>query len=259
MNSSVIGLSHLAPDPACDEMPMSYPLPYSLARLQARVGGLPSEGEWRRLSAIEGMAAFLHAVRSGPMSPWTLPGDARGGVHDIERQLRHDLWRQIEELMRWLPLSWHPALHWTSYLPYLEIFAYLERGGDLYPWMREDMLLFSYLSPVLDLPAGRRRLPALPATWAEGWRQRLPSGGNREGKASGRLATALLAAAGAGEEGDRWQSHRELEAALLRLFHGHCTSPLAVFAYLGLILLQARRLRAELQRRLLFPARGTAP
>jgi hypothetical protein len=242
-------------------MPMSYPLPYSLARLQARVGGLPRVGEWQRLSAIEGIAAFLHAVHGGPMSPWTLPGDARAGVHEIERQLRHDLWRQIEELMRWLPPSWHPALRWTSYLPYLEIFAYLEREGDLYPWMREDMRFFGYLSPVLDLPAGRRRVPALPATWAEGWRQRLPSGGSRDGKASGRLATALLAAAGAGEEegeGDRWQSHRHLEAALLRLFHGHCTSPLAAFSYLGLILLQARFLRAELQRRLLFPARVTA-
>jgi hypothetical protein len=43
---------------------------------------------------------------------------------------------------------------------------------------------------------------------------------------------------------------------LQRLFHRHCTTPLAAFAYLGLILLEIRSLRAELQRRLLFPPLG---
>jgi len=42
----------------------------------------------------------------------------------------------------------------------------------------------------------------------------------------------------------------------LRLFHRHCTTPLAAFSYLGLILLDIRLLRAELQRRLLFPIQG---
>jgi len=40
------------------------------------------------------------------------------------------------------------------------------------------------------------------------------------------------------------------------LFVSSCATPLAAFAYLGLILLQTRWLRAELQRRRLFPAQG---
>jgi hypothetical protein len=236
---------------------MSYPMPYSLARLQARIGGLPTAAEWTRLHSIEGFYAFLHAARRGPLRDCIVALDIGGGSHEIERRLRHEVWRQIEELTHWLPGAWHPALKWVGILPYLEIFAYLRRGGEIYPWMREDMKLFGYLrksSNCEDMPSA---FALSPPNWADGWQRNLPKGQRRERAALDTFSACLLAAAGAadaaGDSDDR-KSHQRLQSALLRLFHGHCQTPLAAFAYLGLVLLQARLLRSELQRRLLFRA-----
>ena len=234
-----------------------YPLPYGLARLQARVGELPTAAEWTRLRACEGVGPFLEAARRGPMRGWLTSLDSRSGSHDIERQLRHSLSRQIEELTQWLPGAWHPALRWMGFLPYLEIFAYLSQDGQVYPWMREDMVLFHYLTP--GPGSERPDFEALPASWVDGWYRRLPPGSDRERKVREKFGPPLLGAAGIIDEaghGDGWQLQQPLQARLLGLFHRHCTTPLAAFAYLGLILLQTRLLRAELQRRLLFPVQG---
>lgn len=236
----------------------NYPLPYGLVRLQARVGDLPTAAEWTRLRASEGVGPFLEAARRGPLRFWLTSLDTRSGSHEIERKLRHSLSWQIEELMRWLPGEWHPALRWLGFLPYLEIFAYLSQDGEVYPWMREDMVLFRYLTggPGSSRRSGERLVvEALPATWVAGWYQRLPRGVCR---AREKFGPSLLKAAGiAGDtRGGGGQPQQQLQSLLLRLFHRHCATPLAAFAYLGLILLQTRLLRAELQRRLLFPVQG---
>lgn len=236
-------------------------MPYSLARLQARVGRLPTDAEWSHLRSIEGFHALLHAARRGPLRVWLVALDARSGSHEIERQLRHGLWRQIEELTHWLPGAWHPALQWVGFLPYLEIFAHLQRGGEIYPWMREDMRLFPYFSARSDSEPEPSAFELSPADWAGGWRRRLPQGQRRERAALGTFTASLLAAAGAVDDaGGRggWESYQRLQAVFMRLFHGHYQTPMAAFAYLGSALLQARLLRSELQRRLLFPVRGVA-
>jgi hypothetical protein len=242
-------------------VPTHYPLPYGLARLQARVGDLPTAAEWTRLRAAEGFGPFLDAARRGPLRAWLTSLDTHSGSHAIERQLRHSLGWQIEELTQWLPGEWHPALRWLGLLPYLGIFAYLGQDSEVYPWMREDMVLFPYLKPGPDTgrrPDERLASEALPGTWVAGWYRRLPRGIWRERRFREKFGASLLMAAGLGDDrdGDDGGQLQQLHSLLLRLFHRHCATPLAAFAYLGLILLQTRWLRAELQRRLLFPAQG---
>jgi hypothetical protein len=241
---------------------INYPLHYGLARLHARVSDLPTEVEWSALHAVAGFGPFLDAARKGPLAGWLSGLDTHSGPHDIERKLRHRFGFHIEELTHWLPHRWHPCLRWLGFLPYLEIFAYLQRQGEESRWMREDMSLFPYLAPVPSgvRPAGQRAaITALPDTWIDGWQQRLPEGEWRDQRARAKFGGALLGAAGvtANQGGsDSRQLQGQRMALLRRLFHRHSTSPVAALAYLGLVLVALNSLRAELQQRLLFPVQG---
>lgn len=198
------------------------------------------------------------------MRPWLTGLDAYSGAHEVERKLRHGLRWHIEELVQWLPSQWRPALRWLGWLPYLEIFAYLRRHGEVYPWMREDMVLFPYLSSSQghsQQSDERAVFQALPGTWLAGWYLRLPSGVRGQRTVRERLGPALLEAAGLLDESalaGASEPQRRLHSLFLHQFHGHCTTALAAFAYLGLILLELRALRAELQGRVLFPVQGVA-
>lgn len=244
------------------KLSINYPLPYGLTRLQARVSELPTEAEWSALHSVEGFGPFLDAARKGPLAEWLSGLDTYSEIHDIERKLRHRFRSHVEELIHWMPGRWHSCIRWLGLLPYLEIFAYLQRGGTETRWMREDMFLFPYLAPAPSevRPAVQRApVAALPGTWIDGWEQRLPVGEWRDQRARTKFGSLLLGAAGmVGDEGS--DSSRQLRsqhmALLRRLFHHHFTSPVAAFAYLGLVLVAINSLRAGLQQRLLFPVQG---
>lgn len=243
----------------------NYPLPYGLARLQARVSELPTEAEWNALHAVEGLGPFLDAARKGPMAQWLSGLDSHSGTHDIERKLRHRFGSHIEELIHWLPFRWHSCLRWLGLLPYLEIFSYLQRGGAETRWMREDMFLFPYLIPTPSEarpPRQRAVAVALPETWIDGWQERLPASAWHNQRARAKFGNALLGSAGlpanAGIDDSR-QLRSQRRVLLRRLYHQYAASPFAAFAYLGLVLVAINSLRGELQQRLLFPVPGVMP
>lgn len=238
------------------------PLPYALARLHARLSGLLDVSDWDALQPVEGVGPFLEAACKGPMAEWLTGLDASSDAHAVERGLRHRFEVQVEELARWMPLPWRAGLRWVGLLPYLAVFAYLDRREQEQRWMREDMTLFPYLAPSPSElpPAERLAPPALPSTWLNGWQARLPESRAADPRLSARLGAALLDAAGlptsvADQDSRRVRVRRM--SSLRRLFHHVGCSPLAAFAYLGLVLVAFDSLRAELQRRLLFPPPGS--
>ena len=243
----------------------NFPLTYGLARLQARVGDLTTEAEWAALHNIEGLGPFLDAIRQGPLASWVASLSTSSDSHEIERHFRRGFGAHIEELTHWLPGRWHPGLRWLGLLPYLEVFAYLKRGFAVSRWMREDMFLFPYLPPApTKSPPARQRtgFDALPDTWIEGWYQKLPKGIRQEHRTKKKFGFALLNAAGVShdeESSDGWLLRNKRIALLRRLFYSYYTTPLAAFAYLGLILMETALLRAELQKRLLFPVQRESP
>lgn len=245
---------------------------YAQARLQARLGGLPDDADWRRLESSASLAHFLQSARKGPLRPWLQEIGPHSTAHDVERALRSRLREEIAAVARWLPGEWRTAVEWSGRLLDLPALELLFEGAALPAWLHEEPALAEFASDVPQLRSQAleesdcaplleqwRAGTALPEAWRLEWRSRWPA-----------VPPAQRANLDAVEA--RFLEHREsltrpqmdgpaardrLADGLLRVFRRHPAQPAAAFAYLGLVALMLARLRAALLHRMLFVDGGT--
>lgn len=205
---------------------------YAQARLHARLARLPDDPAWAGLEASRSAAHCLALAREGPLAPWVETIDDAGDATRVEARLRERWQRHVDEVARWLPARWQPAVRWFGRLPSL---ALRDEPGD-----------------------------AAAAAWWRGWQQRLPDGAGDAGDAADARILAQSAlwllprldpratATRAGADADAATGQR-----LRRLFRRRAGTPPAVFAYLALVALAVERLRGALVARAVFDARRT--
>lgn len=257
-------------------------LAYCQARIQARYGILPGDDEWLRLAGVGALAAYLEEARTGPLQPWIRGFSGHSGAHDIERGLRDLAWDLLSEVAGWVPAPWRAAVRWTAWLPFLGVLGQLARGAAAPRWAAQDTRICPLLNPdgtpnLAELasigfavpPTARPAAPTDPSqvvqVWSETWHRLWPdpglgsrigwawTGRNPELDALTGLLVGHLAAFRRTDPSATWELRRALRERLRVLFHQQTLTPVAIFVYLALVLLDLERLRAELLRRALFP------
>ena len=246
-------------------------LAYVQARLQYRHGQRPDQEGWRALEASADLGSYLESARSTSLRPWVqhLSADAR--IHDVERTLRQDWRLYVASVARWVPVPWQDAVEWTGTLPDLPHLTHLARGEPAWPWMLEDPVLAPLAhmessarsealqaSPFAGLAAAIAS-GALPIkAWLEQWAIRWPGEGGQHREAlqqigrEFRLHTEEILAQPLGQTTGPPLRER-LMSRLHRTFRARAGEMEAVFAHLGLMLLDMERLRGGLVLRVLFP------
>jgi hypothetical protein len=241
---------------------MSVEFAYAQARAQARFGDRPPSDTWRLLDSSVGLAQFFHLVRGTNLARHVQHLTANTSSHAIERSLRNDWHAEVDNVRRWVPVRWRPAVSWTRWLPVLPALAYLLGEGPPLRWMQNDRLLSGF---ALDDPDRRRRAvedseigPALTGVetgdlldgWLQVWKQLWPDGTN-DTQALDKLVGVVeqyLRSASEGLTGA--DSTREqvdqLEARVVRLMRRHHGRVVVVFCHLMLTALDYYRLRAGL-------------
>jgi hypothetical protein len=243
---------------------------YVQARAQARLAGLPREGDWQRLDATRSLAAFLEEARATALKPWVAGLSGASDAHDIDRAIRAIFRAEVEAVARWVPEAWRAAVLWLQWLPQLLVIGQALASGRAPGWMAGDPFLAGFVDPrgaldrrVLETAELGPLVEAvaegkdLGETWLDGWRSRHPTTSPRFRRGLEQFTTTLLAhqrrflMVGP----DRtWPLRRELELRLRHLFHVYLLQPAGLFVYLALVLLGLERLRGALVGRALFAA-----
>jgi hypothetical protein len=245
---------------------------YTQARLQARYGDYLDEHAWQQLQGAMEFPAYLDRAQSTGLRRWVASFCATSPVHELELGLRHHWHATVDEVARWSPSPWRPALLWVRHLVDLPAWAYLRQGHPALPWMHQDPALRPYLeSPGVQRGTGLDELAAWasagkaaqqPVTaWEQEWRRRWPR--------SSAAAAAQLDELGALLESHRdafssalpqeaWALRADLQDRLRARFRRYQQQPGAAFSYLALVALELERLRAELVSRALFSRPGAA-
>ena len=223
---------------------------YAQARIQARLGRRTATEDLQRARAARDPAAYLQQLRATSLAPHVARLTADMDVHEVERRLREDWAATVEEVARWLPVAWRPALRWMRWLPWLPALQKLARGGRAAAWTREDPVLARIIAAE---PARRARVLGgtalaplqaavaahgdVAAAWRDHWRTLWPDA-PAAARPLGRLAAEVTAAAsGLGEDTPRGSSEERLRRVRARLVRGlrrHPLSPVAACAFLGL-------------------------
>ena len=238
------------------------------ARVQARYGALPAEADWRRISGIRGLGAWLEEARGGPLKGWVKAFSSASDAQDIEAGVRGLLLAEIELVAGCVPLRWHDAVAWTRWVPLLDVLEHVRGGGAVPEWAAHEGPLAALLdddgalAPRLAEQAGIAPLlradvdSSVGALWCDGWRQRRPDTTAAVRVDLDRLAARIaghLHAFRRGKPGRAWTLRQELRERLRFEFHRLGLSPAAPFVYLALVGLDLERLRRALLDRALFP------
>jgi hypothetical protein len=246
---------------------------FAQARLQARYGARPRAADWSHIAATADLGALLQLLRNSPLARWTGRIGPRPDVHEIERRLREEWTRGVDEVAGWQPDTWRDGIRWLRWIAYLPTLQKLARGGRAYAWMREDPVLGPIVAreprdrgaalgrtPLAPLAAGFAPPHDVAGAWTRHWRRLWPA------RHPGRTALDVLLRATA-EQRDvlaRLPDNASSGDALAGLerrfqlsFRRNPLSPAAAVAYLGLLALDLRRMRGALARRSLRDA--TAP
>jgi hypothetical protein len=221
---------------------------YAQARLQARLGMRAAPADLQRARAARDLAALLQLLRSTPQGRYVARLAPGAPVHELERRLRAEWCVLVDEVARWQPEGWRPALHWLRWLPYLPALQKLARGGRAPAWTREDPVVGRIVAtepgtrsgalletPLQPLQAALAAEGDISAAWFTHWRRLWPASSNAGLEAIVRAVqgvdTLLRAAppSAATEELTGTLSRR-----LLSVFRRHPLSPATAVAYLGL-------------------------
>jgi hypothetical protein len=226
---------------------------YAQARLHARLESRLSETDWQMLGGSRNFGNCLDVMNQTAAANVTSRLDRTNTVHDVERVLREEWSAIVFEISNWLPERWRSATQWLVVLPHLRRFEYSPENGGIPGWLRLKME-FGQLSEGMQPgeKAGYSRFE-IAKIWRNEWNSSLPD--KRYAETLGAELKPLL---------DRYlgnQTHKMTEAAktwqelasyLKGLFRKHSQTPVAVFAYLGLIALDFERLRGVLVSRIVF-------
>jgi hypothetical protein len=242
---------------------------YAQARIQARFGARPQAASWRGLDGASDLEAYLEAARGTSLRAWLPDMTPDADLHQIDLALRERLRAHIEEVARWLPPQWRPAVLWLSRLPDLPAMQHLLSGEPALAWMRRRPAL-------QELAAGGSHAEA--PEFLKRYRKRARRGGAGE---AGEARAAFLAEweglwPRSDQESlrgmrrlvstilnhlerfrrvsarDAWQERSGLERELRRLFRESALRPETAFCYLAVVGLDLERLRAALVRRVLW-------
>jgi hypothetical protein len=248
---------------------------YAQARLQARFSSRPVASDWQHIAATRDLGAVLQIARGNALARWTSRLPARPGVHEIERGLRDEWLRAVDEVTDWQPEQWREGTRWLRWITYLPALQKLARGGRAPAWMRADPILGPIVArdpreratalahtPLAPLATGFTEPPDVRGAWTRHWQSLWP-----EDRAARAPLERLLRAfrehrarrAAAPDETTSQDSLQTLAHQLKVLFRRHPLSPVAVAAYLGLLALELRQLRGALAVRALREAPVAAP
>jgi hypothetical protein len=248
---------------------------YAQARLQSRFGERPHTSDWQHLEATRDVGAVLQVVRAGRLARWTARITARPGVHELERRLREEWMRAVDEVASWQPEQWREGTRWMRWITYLPALQKLARGGRAPAWMRADPILGPIVAreprergpslagtPLAPLAAGFGTPPDVAKAWAAHWQTLWPDG--ESARRPLRQVVALMRShrqrlAEAPPEATSRESMQSLERRLELVFRRHPLSAAAGAAYVCLMQLDLQRLRGLLAVRALRDAPVTAP
>lgn len=216
---------------------------YALARLHARLAARMDEPGWQQLEASLDFAHALERAGRTPVARVTRQLNRTSGLHTIEAGLRQALMDDTAEIAAWLPPKWRAVAMWFALLPDLR---------------RKEVAASDTAEPDW-LPEGREGWQNARAAWLDEWQRRRRSARGGAALEAG-LAPLLSRFLGAGDEeaavSPRHPSWNDLETHFLKVFRKGGNGPEAVFAYLGLVLLDSERLRGTLMGQAVF-ARGS--
>lgn len=238
---------------------------YAQGRAQARLGERLPPTAWQLLETSRTLPQYLHAARGTALRSRVQSLTANASPHTIERSLRRDWRAEVRGATRWVPERWRAAVAWTGWLCDLPALAWLDQGGELLPWMREE-------PPLVTIAAGdaehlRRELAASGAdalagsddmvtAWLEHFESVWPAGD--PGTSGLRDFVDLVASSrsqpltGTSERGAAIAPGRRLDVHAVRLIRRSLRQPVTVFSHLLLVALDLGRLRDGLVRRALF-------
>jgi hypothetical protein len=241
---------------------------YVQARIQARHGERLDEAGWRALRSHRSLGLYLDHAAATSLARFTAGLAAELGPHELERRLRA-LWRAyLVEAGGWAEPRWRPALQWLARLPELTLIEHLRHGGEAPGWLADDPAL----APFTAADAEQRRAalrqagfaPVEPdagpdATSRALWLARFATlwpAGEPTGLAALRRPLAVVLTVLAGDHAGQPLDHRLAlcERALTSLMRRQASQAPALFAHLGLVLVDLMRLRGDLLGRLLFNA-----
>jgi len=240
---------------------------YAQPRLQARYGSRPSAADWSHVAATADLGALIQVLRSSPLGRWTARLGTRPDVHEIERRLREEWLRDVDEVTRWQPAPWREGVRWLRWIVYLPALQKLARGGRPPAWMRGDAVLGPIVArdpreraaalratPLAPLAAGFAPPADTAGAWIRHWRELWPSRGSASAPLESLLREAArlrveLAALPATSSAD--DALAAFERRLELTFRRNPLSPAAAVAHLGLLALDLRRIRGALATRAL--------
>lgn len=242
-------------------------LDYAQARVWARHGQCAGELHWPRLQSAREFTTVLEAARETPLRRWLDGITATASAHAIEAVLRSQWRAAVDEVARWMPGPWQPAVRWCGVLPELPLVEHLAQGHEAPGWMDDDP---DYRALAAVPVAQRRTLlstgrfaplvgdGAEPGTlahaWQSHWRRLWPRGQGHAGLEA--VAAALREhAAGftsAGGASHAWLLRRTLQARLSLMLRRAGGEPALAFIHLALTAIELERLRGELLGRALF-------
>jgi hypothetical protein len=220
---------------------------YAQARMQARLAKRLGPADWQVLESSHDLGHCLDmAARTGAARAVARLGGAQD-VHRIEAAMRAEWEAVAGELARWLPGKWHAGVGWFTRLPLLARTEARGTPGALPAWLEEGD----------EFQADPRSAASAPQMWLAVWKDRLPSGADRDGlmHALGPLLARYLGT-GSGAALPAAMPAPDLAGYLLKRVRAEAQSPTAIFAFLGLVALDIERLRGILAARAVFAVNG---
>ncbi len=264
-----------------------FPIEYAYARASARLAQRPDERLWTQLRSARTVGAALDAVRGSAGAAYVSGVTWPAPLADLELAFRQHWRTRVDEVARWAPDAWRPALRWTAHLVDLSALVHLVGDEPPAPWMGADPALAAYaheqrgerlarlaagpLAPLalavetaeppprrLNAAAWQRaRLHAALRAWEREWRARWPACDAEARAGLERLVARVaehVARFGTLAVDDAPAARQTLAADVAALLHRSAAQPAALFAYLTLVALDLERLRGEILVRAAFRA-----
>lgn len=206
------------------------PVGFALARTHARHAQRPGANEWRRLDGVRTASQYLQYARQTGLRFWLRTVGEDQPQAEVELKLRAAFRGHALEVAGWLPAAAAPAARLIADLPDLPALDHLHRGGAPQAWMNDEPRLADALENPLTAPP------------YEAWMTQWLRLGPRRGRSTGRLGNALRDLVIPGQASPA-------AARLHWIFRNRTLDAAGVYAYLGLVLDDIRRLAGGLARR----------
>lgn len=226
---------------------------YAQARLHARIESRFSEADWQMLASSRNFGNCLDVVNQTAAANITARLDRTNSVHAVERVLREEWDSIVNEIAEWLPAKWRSALQWLTILPHLRRCEYSPENDGIPRWLRSETEFGKASGVIWPVAETRSFTPEVAGIWRKEWCLRLP-GKQYADKMDAALTPLFDRYLDNGtpeiiEPSKAWQ---KLVDHLTGLFRKHSQTPVAIFAYLGMVALDFERLRGILVDRIIF-------